>query len=53
MRNQIQQEIDKIVGKKIIQHLKHFFNENIYKTHKRAQTYKKKLKNKTLKKSSY
>lgn len=48
-----EQEIDKIVGKKIIQHLKHFFNDNIYKTHKRLQTYKKKIRNKTLKKLSH
>jgi hypothetical protein len=46
-----EQDIDKIVGKKIIQHLKNFFDENTYKTHKRAQTYKKNIKNKTLKKS--
>ena len=47
-----EQEIDNIVGKKILQHLKHFFYEKNDKTYKRkSYKSKSKFKNKTLKRS--
>ena len=47
-----EQDIDNIVGKKILQHLKHFFYEKNDKTYKRkSYKSKSKAKNKTLKRS--
>jgi hypothetical protein len=46
-KSENEQDIDNIIGKKMMQHLKHFFYERIDKTYKRKSSMK--VKNKTVK----
>ena len=47
-----EQEIDEIIGKRMLQHLKHFFYEKINQTYKKKSHDKKRGRNKTMKRSS-